>query len=182
MLEADTETITKDQWLEVENDVRTLVRRHWRIVLQKVLALIEPDTALPTTEEHIKTNEGEDDEKLVEDIQAMSGKLARVTAAFVCKSVSCNVIHWFPDVFIHASCKNPATDTSSLLRYCDPLDAERRQLVKRMVVDLGLDADDAKEADVIGRTNLICTRCDPNIANYSTFSQLVSLISFDLCT
>ncbi|KAG8903339.1 hypothetical protein FRC00_000126, partial [Tulasnella sp. 408] len=35
MLEADTGTITKEQWLDVEDEVRILIRQHWLIVLRK---------------------------------------------------------------------------------------------------------------------------------------------------
>ncbi|KAG8958811.1 hypothetical protein FRC00_002257 [Tulasnella sp. 408] len=146
MLEVDTETITKEQWLEVEDEVRTFIGRHWIIVLRKVLYVIEtgsaPPAGIPTN-----PNEEESDQNIFDGIVAIRAKLAIVTASFVCKSDSCKEIHWFPGVFLHGFCQNPAEDLSGLLRSCDPLDAEKKRLVNRMLDDLGLDRESATEAD-----------------------------------
>lgn len=178
MLEPDTETIIKEPWLEVEDEVRTLIRRHWVIILRRVLFVIEMGRA-PLAGIPIGRNEEENDQKVVDDIVAIRAKLAIITASFVCKSDYCKEIHWFPGVIEHGNCPNPAEDLSRLLRACEPLDTERKKLVTRMVDDLGLDRESATEADVNGLKNLICARCDPNIAKYATFGQIVSLTVFD---
>ncbi|KAG9042424.1 hypothetical protein FS837_010890 [Tulasnella sp. UAMH 9824] len=164
MLEADTETITKEQWLEVEDEVRILIRRHWRIVLQKVLSVVETGNA-PPAGIPVNLNDDDDDHELVEDIAAIRAKLALVTASFVCTSRATGEIHWFPDV-------------SGLPPAYLPLNADRKKLVTRMLGDLGLDPQSATEQDVKGLNNLICTRCDPNIAKYSTFSRIASRALF----
>ncbi|KAG8958332.1 hypothetical protein FRC05_009003 [Tulasnella sp. 425] len=172
VVEADTDGISRDQWNEVEDEVRTRVRKHWRIILRRVLTVVETGTAPPRTEDNIKPHEDESEEQLLGEIEDIMGKLSRVTASFVCKSDTCHELHWFPDVFLHGFCMDPAADLSELLRYCDPLDTERRRLVKRMLLDLGLDAETATAADVKGLKNLICTRCDPTVATYSSFAQI----------
>ncbi|KAG8910342.1 hypothetical protein FRC01_006387, partial [Tulasnella sp. 417] len=147
ILETDTEGITEGQWLEVLDDVRTLVQRHWIIVLRRVLAVVEtgkaPPAGVPTS-----PNEKQNDQKLTDDIAATRGKLSLVTSSFVCKSGSCKEIHWFPDVFMHAYCQKPAEDLSGLLGACVPLNAERKKLVTRMVDNLGLDQESATDVDV----------------------------------
>ncbi|KAG8897631.1 hypothetical protein FRC00_004013, partial [Tulasnella sp. 408] len=165
MLEADTGTITKEQWLDVEDEVRILIRRHWLIVLRKVLSVVETGNA-PPAEIPINHNENENDHKLIEDIATTRAKLALVTASFVCTTSATGEIHWFPDV-------------SGLPPSYLPLDADRKKLVSRMLGDLGLDPESATEDDVKDLKNLICTRCDTNIAKYSTFSRIASTALFD---
>ncbi|KAG8969346.1 hypothetical protein FRC05_001085 [Tulasnella sp. 425] len=172
MVEADTDGISGDQWSEVEDEVRTSVRQHWRTILRRVLTVVETGAALPIAEDNIKPHEDKNEEQLLGEIEDMMGKLSRVTASFVCKSDTCHELHWFPDVFIHGFCMNPAADLSNLLRYCDSLDAERRRLVKRLLLDLGLDGENATAADVKDLKNLICTRCDPTVGTYSSFAQI----------
>ncbi|KAG8896687.1 hypothetical protein FRC01_011673, partial [Tulasnella sp. 417] len=43
-----------------------------------------------------------------------------------------------------------------------------------MVHDLGLDRENATDADVKDLKNLICARCDSNLAEYSTFAQIAN--------
>ncbi|KAG8957396.1 hypothetical protein FRC00_004020, partial [Tulasnella sp. 408] len=131
MLEADTETITKEQWLEVEDEIRTLTRRHWLIVMRKVLSVVETGNA-PPAEIPVEPNEDENDHKLVEDIATTRAKLALVTASFVSTSSPTREIHWFPDVY--------GLPPSYL-----PLNADRKKLVIRMLGDLGLDPESATE-------------------------------------
>ncbi|KAG8932683.1 hypothetical protein FRC00_014319 [Tulasnella sp. 408] len=146
MLEADTETITKEKWLEVEDEVGTLIRRHWVIILRKVLSVIEtgraPPAGIPAS-----PNEEETDQEVIDHIVAIRAKLAIVTASFVCKSDYCKEIHWFPGVLLHGYSRNPAEDLSGLLRACEPLDPEKKKLVTHMLDDLGLDRESATEAD-----------------------------------
>ncbi|KAG8957395.1 hypothetical protein FRC00_004019 [Tulasnella sp. 408] len=118
MLETDTEKITEEQWMDVVEEVRTLIIRHWGNILRQLVALVETGKPTPTVvpenavdEHEIETNAG--------DIDAMVEKLALVSASFVCKS-----------------------------DYCEPLDDERKQLVRRMLDDLGLDLVNATEAEV----------------------------------
>ncbi|KAG8969345.1 hypothetical protein FRC05_001084 [Tulasnella sp. 425] len=171
ILETNTDGLSTDQWPKVKDEVRTRIREHWRIILRRVLTVVETSTTSPTTDD-FKAHASETEENLLAEIEDMMRKLARVSASFVCKSNTCQELHWFPGVFIHGFCMNPAADLSNLLRYCDPLDAERTQLVKRLLLDLGLDADNTTAADVKGLKNLICTRCDPNTATYLSYAQI----------
>ncbi|KAG8912636.1 hypothetical protein FRC01_004976, partial [Tulasnella sp. 417] len=171
IFEADTETITEDQWLEVVNEVRPFVRRHWRKIIRQMLTLVETGKTSPEeVQDEIETDDG--DEKVAEDIDSMTVELARVTAAFLCKADICKEIHWFPSVLIGSHFVNPAADFTGPSRFYDPLNAERKYLVNRMLGDLHLDVGIATKWDVKGLQTLICTRCDPNIARYMSFSEL----------
>lgn len=174
LFEADIETITEEKWLEVVDEVRTFIRRHWRKIMKQIATVVETGTAPPEGfQNEVETDD--DDEKVVEDLGAVTAKLARTTAAFLCKAESCKELHWFPSILIRSPFQNPPSDFTGTLRFYEPLGAERQHLVKRMLGDLGLDADNATKSDVKGLQHLICTRCDPNIARYMSFSEIVRL-------
>ncbi|KAG8897630.1 hypothetical protein FRC00_004012 [Tulasnella sp. 408] len=176
MLEADAETITEEQRMEVVDEVRTLIRRCWGNILRQLVALVETGRPMLAV---VPENavDGHEVETTAEDMDAMVAKLTLVTASFVCKPdvYNCGTLHWFSAMLLHwvPSCGDSAVDISPLLKYCEPLDDERKQLVRRTLGDLGLDAADATEADVTNLKNLICTRCDHHMANYASFGQIV---------
>lgn len=163
--------MTKEQWLEVAEEVRVLIWRHWRYILQRVVTLVDLDYAPPADSQD---DDDKSKEELSMEIEALTARLERITASFVCRSDTCEDIHWFPEVFLHTPYDNAAFNTSGLLEFCKPLDEGGKHLINRMSTDLGLDANDTSQADVKALKNLICTRCDPNIAKYSSFSQIVS--------
>ncbi|KAG9042426.1 hypothetical protein FS837_010892 [Tulasnella sp. UAMH 9824] len=172
LFEADMETITGDSWFEVVDEVRTFIRRHWRKILKQIAIVVETGTAPPEGfQNEMETDDSE--EKIVEDIDILTAKLSRVTAAFICKAESCKEIHWFPAILIRSAFQNPSADFTGALRFHEPLGVERQHLVNRMLVDLGLDADQATKSDVKGLQHLICTRCDPNIARYTSFNEIL---------
>lgn len=191
MLDADTDTITNDQWLEVVDEVRALIWLHLGSVLRQIIAAVETSKGQP---EGVQNEIDDDDSatKIAEDIQAMMRRLSRVTAAFVCMSSTCMAVQWFPDAVpmpckdLHWSRRGFPTPcysdigTSALFQGCEPLNEDRKQLVKRMVVDLGLEVDTSTRADVQGLENLICARCDPRVAKYMSFSQIVGPTSLHL--
>ncbi|KAG9019065.1 hypothetical protein FRB90_006808 [Tulasnella sp. 427] len=172
LLELDMETVTAEHWLDVADDVRLFVRRHWKVVQQNVLDIVEGRTALMHAEGAIQ--EDGDNESLAQDIEEITKKLASVTAAFVCKSGACRTVHWFPEMFDHLSSSCRGQVFNQILKLCEPLDEQRRQLVRRMVADIGLNADTATQADVRDLQNLICTRCHHDTARYSSFSMIAS--------
>ncbi|KAG8909623.1 hypothetical protein FRC01_006830 [Tulasnella sp. 417] len=171
IFEADTDTITGDQWLDVVNEVRPFIRRHWRKIMRQILIVVETGELLPQRfQDEIET--GDNDQEVAEDIDTMTAKLTRVTAAFLCKADICKELHWFPNILVRARFANPAADFTGPWRFYDPLDAERKYLINRMLGDLNLDVANATKSDVQGLQHLICTRCDPNIARYMSFSEL----------
>lgn len=185
MLEADTDTITNDQWLEVVYEVRALIWLHLRSVLRQIIAAVETSKGQPGGVQN-KIDDDDSAMKIAEDIQAMMRRLSRVTAAFVCMSSTCMDVQWFPDSvpmpckdlhWFHLGFPTPcysAIGVGTLFQGCEPLNEERKQLVKRMVVDLGLEVDTATRADVQGLENLICARCDLRVAKYMSFSQIAT--------
>ncbi|KAG8958813.1 hypothetical protein FRC00_002259, partial [Tulasnella sp. 408] len=147
LFEADIETITGDKWLEVVDEVCTFIRRHWRKILKQIALVVETGTA-PPEGFHNEVETDDSEEKVVEDIDAITAKLARVSAAFICKAESCKEIHWFPSILTCSPLQNPSADFTGTLRFCEPLGAERERLVNRMLVDLGLDVENTTKSDV----------------------------------
>lgn len=171
LLEIDTDGITLDQYRAVESHICTMMQRYFRRVLQNVLFALEGHAG--DSKSICPPDENQDHRNIIEDISVMKSKLSLVTSAWVCRVGGCRTIHWFPQILSFMDCFKPVEDLGRVLRNASPLDADGTLLLQRMLVDLGLDPDSGTVSEVTNLTNITCARCDPRVAKYSTFAEIV---------
>ncbi|KIO33107.1 hypothetical protein M407DRAFT_17973 [Tulasnella calospora MUT 4182] len=188
LLETDTETVSKQQWIEVAPEVRLMVIKWWRDSLKRLAHSAENGgMALPdetdVEAEGESSPEVETEDEIASSISALKAKLSFATNAFFhcggrSKFEGCYTkIWWFPKVIQHGSSAHSCNTTKELLNKIQPLQSEGQELVKRLLKDLKLNPETVKVSDVVindqSQENFLCTRCDERVARYMSFGELI---------
>ncbi|KAG8969351.1 hypothetical protein FRC05_001090 [Tulasnella sp. 425] len=185
LLEADTETVTEEQWIEVAPDVRLVVVKWWRDTLRRMVDALENGTTQPPNETD-KGDEGtasaktetqpETGGEISSNIDEMRTKLSYATSVFYCRSSWCKRIWWFPYGMRHGVSYHSSYKINELLEQVRPLQPEGQELVKRLVKDLKLDPT-VKSSEIVvedqNQKTFLCTRCDERTAKHMNFTELI---------
>ncbi|KAG9019067.1 hypothetical protein FRB90_006810 [Tulasnella sp. 427] len=183
LVEADTETVTEEQWIDVASDVRMYVLKWWWDCLKKATDTLggrkaESEGRKPELERKNNDAEEETDDAITAAIEALRAQMAYTSPVFVCGSPPSPTIKWFPQLVDDAS--HSRFKIEEKLISTRPLSPAGKELMTRVLRELGFeDSGMVKWADVEddSRSDYLCTRCDVRIARYMTFSKLVSTLS-----
>lgn len=180
LLDTDTESIAPHQYRAVEPDIYAMMQKYFRKVLKTVVGALDGNAG--ESGGSFSPEDSQDSRRIVEDIDGMKSKLLLATSAWVCRVGGCRVIHWFPQILAFMDSFKPVENSARVLRNASPLDADGKLLLRRMLIDLGRDPNSSTIPEVTGLTNIICARCDPRIARYSSFAEIVRRRSLKLST
>ncbi|KIO33095.1 hypothetical protein M407DRAFT_17962 [Tulasnella calospora MUT 4182] len=184
LLEADTETVTEGQWIEVAADVRYIVVKWWRDTLERLVQILEHDTAARPNEANngdegtVNSNsENETEEAILGSIEALSTKLSYATSVFGCTDPHHKKMFWFPHNIKHGLSCHSCSSMSELLDQLRPLDSNGQHLVQRLLADLELDPETVRSSEVVledqNQKKFLCTRCDESVARYMDLNDLI---------
>lgn len=129
-------------------------------------------------------------EKIREDIGALKNRLSLPASAFQCNCGLFDTVMWFPDVLRHGLSYHDWTYPQQFLRHLAPFDRQARSLVRSLLRSSRLDQRTIKTEELMEGKNWLCLRCDPQVARYRSFKEIVSaihiarvevLISYVLC-
>lgn len=183
LLEDDTETVTEDQWIEAAPEARLIVMKWWRDYLKQLLDGAEKGGAASSDETNKNSQDGascetETEEAIASSTVALRARLSAITSLYQCKATWCTrKIWWFPDLINHGASSHFCDSAGELSNQFRLPQLETRELIKRLLKDLGVDHETVKPSDTIinvqTQRNFLCTRCDEKLAKYMNFTELV---------
>ncbi|KAG8924481.1 hypothetical protein FRC01_011445, partial [Tulasnella sp. 417] len=184
-LESDTETVTKDQWVEAAPDVRYIVVKWWRDILERLVYSLEHGATAQHSEiakrdngKMASSSENDAEEAILSSIKGLRTKLSSATVFFCCNDWFCKQVYRFPHSIKHALSHHSCSGIGPLLSQMQPLDSDGQDLVQRLLKDLKLQPETVRLSEVVfeegDQKNLLCTRCDESTARYMDLNELIS--------
>ncbi|KAG8895146.1 hypothetical protein FRC01_012546, partial [Tulasnella sp. 417] len=191
------EALSVDEWREdIADDLRLFILDQWRHFLRNLVEILEgrslseassdvppPQKAEEKEEEDVdmegmswrRTSSSKDRvEAITDDIDVLKNRLSLATSAFDCKCGLFDSVMWFPEVLKHGLLYHDWTYPQQFLQHLVPFSRRADGLIHSLLRGLRLDSGCATIGELNGGAdNLLCLRCDPQVARYLSFKDLV---------
>ncbi|KIO33063.1 hypothetical protein M407DRAFT_17938 [Tulasnella calospora MUT 4182] len=180
------EALSVEEWREdIADDLRLFILDQWRNFLRNLVEILEgqalttPSSHVPLLQDEmipggrISRSSKDGIEAINDDIDVLKNRLSLATSAFDCQCGLFDSVMWFPDVLKHGLLYHDWTYPQQFLQHLIPFSRRADGLVQSLLRGLRLDPNSATIGELNGGANWLCLRCDPQVARYLSFKEIV---------